>query len=372
MDWSLVIFAGIVLFFAYRGYSRGLLRSLARILGVVAGYACALVFTGEASKLLEANSQLQGIVAFIVAGLGLFLGASIGVSLLFWMLGKLLGGDGEVSAGSRAGGAAVGIATGLLVAIIVIWTISFVRDTRPDSSLAGSELAKARWIEDLTTRVVGKAVGSAMSLSSANPEITRLTAALAESPGEIVQQAQRLAQSEDMTALLHDPRNQAVLNSGDLDAVRELPAFRKRMANPDMLALADSTGLIDEETRNSQGTEAALAMQITDIWGRAQRVKTDPRLTQILSDPDFRQKIQSGNPLDLLGNEKLLEVANIIFSEQPTPVTDVNPGIAGGGNAGNKTPTRQAPGKKPKPEKKVYTWTDDRGVLHVSDQPPEQ
>ncbi len=172
--------------------------------------------------------------------------------------------------------------------------------------------------------------------------------------------------------LLHDPRNQAVLNSGDLAAVRELPAFQKLMANPDMQALADSTGLLDEETKKSQGTEAAMAMQITDIWGRVQRVKTDPRLTQILSDADFRQKIQSGNPLDLIGNEKLLEVANIIFSEQPTPVTDVNPGTAGSGNAGNKIQAKEQPGKKPKSEKKVYTWTDERGVLHVSDQPPKQ
>lgn len=366
MDWPLIIFSVVILFFVYRGYRRGLLRSLARILGVAAGYACAIVFTGESSQLLEANSQLQGIVAFIVAGLGLFLGASIGVSLLFWMLNKLLGGDDEISLGSRLGGATVGLATGLLVAIVVIWTISFVRDTRPDSALQGDAQEKPGWVEALANRVVGKAVGSAMSLGSADPEITRLTAALAESPGEIVQQAQRLAQSEDMTALLHDPRNQAVLNSGDLEAVRELPAFQKLMANPDMQALAESSGLLDEETKNSQGTEAALAKQITDIWGRTQRVKSDPRLTQIMSDPDFRQKIQSGNPLDLLANEKLLEVANIIFSEQPAAVTDT--GIKSTGNPG--APKQKK--KKPKPDKKVYTWTDERGVLHVSDQPPDQ
>lgn len=372
MDWTLIVFVGIVLFFGYRGYRRGLLRSLARILSVVAGYACAIIYTEEASRLLEANSQLQGIIAYIVAGLGLFIGAGIGVNLVFWILQKLLGHDGEVSLGSRAGGAAVGLATGLLIAIAVVWAVAFVRDTRPDVQKRAAVTKEPNRIEALANRIAGKAVGSAMSISSANPEVVRLTAALAESPGEIVQQAQRLAQSDDMTALLHDPQNQAVLNSGDLEAVRQLPAFQQLMRNPDMQALAESTGLLDETLQNEHGTEAALAQKITDIWGRTQRVKTDPRLQAILSDPAFRQDIQSGNPLDLLGNEKLLELANIIFAEPPAAEDDAAASSPETGNSGAQSPTQKPNKKKSTAGAKVYTWTDENGQLHVSDVPPDQ
>lgn len=369
MDWSPVIFFAIILFFAYRGYRRGLLRSLSRILGVVAGYACAIVYTGQVSQLIEASSQLQGIVAFIVAGLSLFVGASLTVALLFWLLEKLLGGNAEVSMGSAAGGAVVGLATGLLVALVVVWTISFVRDTRPDTAIAATAPAKSSRIEAMANEVAGKAVSSAMSLGSANPEITRMTAALAESPGEIVQQAQRLAQSEDMTALLHDPRNQAVLNSGDIDALRRLPAFQNLMRNPDLQALAESTGLLDEAAKNNQDADAVLAQQFTKIWSRTQKVKTDPRVQEILSDPEFRQKIQSGNPLDLLGNEQLLELANIIFSEQSMPADAVRSGTDS--STFDQSQPQEQTGAKPESNKQIYTWTDEKGQLHVSDVPPD-
>ena len=46
-----------------------------------------------------------------------------------------------------------------------------------------------------------------------------------------------------------------------------------------------------------------------------QRVKNDARVQEIVSDPQFQQKLQSGNPLDLLTDLRLLELANIIFAD---------------------------------------------------------
>jgi uncharacterized membrane protein required for colicin V production len=131
MDWSLVIFLLVILFFGYRGYKKGLFKSIGRILSVLAGYVCAVLYTGQASKLLESEFQLQGVVAFLAASLLLFFGASMVVGLLFWLLGKLLLGDRTVSTASSLGGAAVGLATGTLLAIVIVWGFTFVRDSRP-------------------------------------------------------------------------------------------------------------------------------------------------------------------------------------------------------------------------------------------------
>lgn len=72
MDWSLVIFLVVILFFVYRGFRKGLLKSIGRILSVVAGYVCAILYTGQVSGIIESEYQLQGIVAFIAASLLLF------------------------------------------------------------------------------------------------------------------------------------------------------------------------------------------------------------------------------------------------------------------------------------------------------------
>jgi uncharacterized membrane protein required for colicin V production len=108
MDWSLLVFLVVILFFAYRGFRKGLLKSIARILSVVAGYACAILYSKQVSGIIESELQLQGILALIAASLLLFFGASILVGLLFWLLEKLLAGDGSVSTASSIGGAVVG------------------------------------------------------------------------------------------------------------------------------------------------------------------------------------------------------------------------------------------------------------------------
>jgi len=359
MDWSLFLFLIVILFFAYRGYRKGLLKSVARISSVLAGYVCAFLYTGQVSQLVESVSELQGIVAFLVASLTLFFGAGIVVGLLFWLFAKLLLGDGPVSAASAWGGAAVGSATGLLLAIVVVWGIAFVRDSSPAAAPASTNAENPSRVEKLANRIAGRAVASAMSLGSANPEIVKLTAAVAESPADMVLRVQRLAQSEDMAAILNDPRSQAALDSGDYEAVRRLPAFQRLVNNADMQVIANASGLLAGASAGNQALDAALAAQLTDIWGRAQRVKTDQRVQEIIGDAEFQQRIRSGNPLDLLTNDKLLELADIIFAEDA---------VAGQTGTGQSSGARQT---QPESEKKLYRWVDDKGNIHFSDVEPD-
>ena len=364
MDWSLIIFLVVVLYFAFRGYKKGLLKSLARILSVVAGYICAFLYTGQASRMVEAHFQLQGIAAFLLASLALFFGAGLLVSLLFWLVEKLLLEDEPVSTASSLGGAAVGSATGVLLAIVIVWCVAFVRDTRPAAAIEPATAANPSKIEKLANRVAGKAVASVMSLGSANPEVTKITAALAEAPADMVQRAQRLAQSDDMTEILNDPRNQAALNSGDAEAVRQLPAFQRLMNNADMQALASASGLLEDARQNNQAVDAAVATRLTDIWGRAQRAKSNQRVQEIIADAEFQEKIRSGNPLDLLTNDKLLELADIIFADE------ADPAVAPGQTSVNVEQDNQQP-VKAKPDKKLYRWVDDSGRIYYSDVKPD-
>ena len=363
MDWSLIIFIVVILFFAFRGYKKGLLKSLARILSVLAGYICAFLYTGQALRIVEANFPLQGIVAFLVASLALFFGAGLLVSLLFWLVRKLLLEDESISTASALGGAAVGSATGVLLAIVIVWSIAFVRDSRPAAALAATTAANPSKIEKLANRVAGKAVASAMSLGSANPEVTRLTAAVAEAPADMVQRAQRLARSDDMNAILNDPRSQAALNSGDVEAVRQLPAFQRLVNDADLQALASASGLLDDAARNNQAVDAALASRLTDIWGRAQRAKNNKRVQEIIGDTEFQQKIRSGNPLDLLSNDKLLELADIIFADETDAAAAPDQARVDAQQDGNQP-------VKPKSDKKLYRWVDDNGRIHYSDVEP--
>ena len=163
-----------------------------------------------------------------------------------------------------------------------------------------------------------------------------------------------------MNNLLGDPETQALLDRGDVKAVRNLPALRQLARNPDMLALAESAGLLNDTDSGSQAVEAALASHITDIWRRTNRVRNDQRVQQILNDPGFQQKLQTGNPLDLLTDTRLLKLADIIYADET--LSD---------EANTASPGSIQPANGPQPgadgEIKIFSWVDEDGRVHYSD-----
>ena len=362
VDWSLIIFVAVIVFFSYRGFKKGLLKSLSRVLSLVTGYIAAILYSKPLSVMVESWFQFQGIIAYITAALILFLGAGLIVSVLFWVIEGMLPESEFNSAGSRAGGTLVGLITGTIVAVVIVWTFNFLNQIQGAEDFGIRAGDGENSIGKLANQIASKAVGTAMSMSAAKPEIVKLSRAMIESPAEFTQRAQGLANSQDLQALLVDPANQRVLNRGDVKAVQRMPAFQQLAANPDMLALAKSAGMIDESTISTEAVEEALAHNITDIWGRVQRVKNDQRVREIMSDPEFQQKINSGNPLDMLSNAKLLELANIVFSDDTTSGnsgSDSSDSTETGNDLNEKSPTQ------------LFSWTDDSGRIHYSDTAPE-
>lgn len=359
MDWSLIIFILVVLFFVYRGYQKGLLRSLARIISLVAGYVMAIFYTEQVATFLDTQYQLQGIVWFVAAALILFFATTVIVNILIWLLAKLLFPSQSTSIAGSLGGAMVGLVIGVIAAVAIVWTFMFVRDMR-QVQFADATVSKTQTrIESLASLAAGKVVNTAMSMSSAKPEVTNLGTALMVAPAEIAQHAQRLSSSDDLNSLLADPETQALLNRGDVDALRNLPALQRLARNPDLLALAKSAGLLGNSSNDSKAVETALARHITDIWQRMRRVKDDQRVQQILNDPEFQQKIQSGNPVDLLTNARLLELADIIFADETAPDGSKTDGTNG-------MQPESSLQKQPEQETKIYSWVDEDGRIHYS------
>ena len=360
MDLSLLIFIIVVGYFAYRGYRNGLLKSTSRVLSLVAGYACAILFTGDMTPVVEAQLGLEGIIALITASLILFFGAGFIVGVLFWISAKLLFDDKERSTGSNLGGAAIGTVVGVLFAIVIVWALAFARDMSIASKQATTSIEEPSQIESLANKVASTALSTALSMGPAEPEVARLSAALLESPAEITARGQRLMESPDLQNLLRNPNNQRVLNSGNAAAVQKLPAFQALVQNPDMLAIAASAGLQEEAEKNGLTMEAELARQFTDIWGRTQRVKNNPRVQEIINDPAFQARVMSGNPMQLLNSSELLELSDIIFSDEAAPPVDT----------ASTTDQGQSEVQKKEP-KKLYKWTDSSGRIYYSDKKPD-
>ena len=357
MDWSLIIFAVVILLFAWRGFRSGFIKSLGRVFTMLAGYAAAILYSGPLSSWIEMQFGWQGVVAFIGTSLTLFLAAGLAMMLIFALLRRYLFPGDDISATSALGGGFIGTLVGVLLAIAIVWSFAFVRDMRSPNTTTTTETTASEHssgVETLANRLAERAVSAAMNASSVTPEVARLSGALAAAPAYVMQRTQRLMKSTEFQALMQDPRNQRVLDSGNPERVQRLPAFRALAANPDLLALAEKSGLADDDD-----LEAELARQLTDTWGRAQQVKNDPRVQAILTDPEFQAALDSGNPVDLLTNHQLHELADIIFANEATAATSDQ--STAGTSAVN----------PPKEPTEIYQWADSSGRIHYSDQKRE-
>ena len=356
MDWSLIIFTVVILIFAWRGLRSGFLKSLGRVFTVLAGYAAAILYSGPMSSWIEMQFGWQGVLTFVGTSLALFLAGGLAMMMIVALLRRYLFSGDNISIMSALGGGFVGTLVGVLLAIAIVWSFAFVRDMRSPATTTTTETtasAPASRVETFANRLTGNAVSAAMNAGSVTPQVARLSGALAAAPADAMQRSQRLVKSDEFVALMQDSRNQRVLDSGNPERVQQLPAFRALAANPDMLALGEMSGLADDDLK------AELARQLSDTWARARQIRNDPRVQAILADPEFRTALDSGNPLDLLTNHQLLELADIIYANEVSAATSDQ------STAGTNTVN------SPKEPTEIYQWTDSSGRIHYSDQKPE-
>ncbi|MCP4236213.1 MAG: CvpA family protein [Aestuariibacter sp.] len=314
MDWSLVIFAVVVMLYGYRGYRRGMLKSLGRVFSLSAGYTAAALYTTQVSTIIAALMPVQGFATLILASILLYFTAGAAVRTLFLVVERLLPEEDLDSTASSYAGAGIGLFSGLVIAFIMTWTIAFTRDTQPQATAEVPASNQSSDIEILARQLAGKTVNTAMSLGSMQPVLTEFSVALAENPAEVTMQAQRLANSYDLNTFISAEENQAALNSGDIEAVKKLPAFHKLIKHPDLIALSRSTGIVPQAASNRETIATVLAKHIIDIWGHIQQATNNKRTQEIIGTPEFQHDIQSGDPMQLLTNANFLELTNIYFS----------------------------------------------------------
>lgn len=406
MDISLIVFCVTVAFFAYRGFRRGLGASLSRILGLLAGYGVAIIFTPSLSAWLQAETELQGIAVFLLAGISLFLGGGLLVSLMFSLVARLFVKKQTLSTASSVGGGVVGILAGIVIGLTLVWGLDFLQTlqfaknaentafaeqksqkTTTDDSKPASENPvvrdtrvadgrdKKNAIEKAAAYVAGSAVTVAAQAMNISPEMSQASKALIQSPGQTVVQMQRLFKSEPLTTLLNERHSQTLLQQGNTRAVVQLPAFQRLIEHPDFSGLMQAAGL-------SVQSEEQIAVQLSRLWRRAQQVKNNPQLQDIMSDPAFLEQLQSGNPFALLTNPKLQTLADIVYTSGiQEPVTQ--PGEFSSESASDfmtGDTTRSVPvipdadraSTTAKPETKIYRWVDDQGRVHYSDKKTDQ
>ena len=157
------------------------------------------------------------------------------------------------------------------------------------------------------------------------------------------------------------PQNQAILNSGDVYRIQQIPAFRRLINNPNFKAISKELA----ENNEDEPFDHAMAVKIRDIWARAKFVEQDPQSQAILNDPELKGLVQSGNIMQLMNSQKIVNLYERLTSEEANRYADV---LRSKAPSVDLTRTTVNSVKS----SKIYKWVDKHGRVHYSDKKPEE
>src|SRR6187431_557324 len=103
MNTATIVFIVIVAFFIWRGYEKGFIGSITRILSWVIAYPAAIFFTKPLAKIILQYTPIEGLLVYLIAGCGIFLVVSLSVSALLTGLSKIIPDNQFTDNGSRFG-----------------------------------------------------------------------------------------------------------------------------------------------------------------------------------------------------------------------------------------------------------------------------
>lgn len=324
MPISIVIFVFVVLIFAVRGYLQGSWRALTGIVGVLLGYWLGFIYTAAGAEWLQANSPIQGLMAMFVAGAAIFFAAVIAVRILAAVLSllarHLLSEDENISLLSRCGGLVIGTLLGGAFALMAVYGYNIVAPELQNklalSEDSGFELVESKpsAVTLFANRAAALVTAQAMELAEVEPSVAAASAAAAAEPVKTAQSLQELSNNTELKELFQDPVQSQLLASGDLDAVIDLPAFQALAQSDEMQQLAGVVGI------DSNVSQAEYQQQLADKMSQAAQkmsaMRNDPRLQEILNNPELQSQLNGGNPVELLNNPDLKELTEIFLSDQ--------------------------------------------------------
>lgn len=408
MHITTIVFFALLAFFTWRGYQKGFIGSITRILGWIVAYPAAIIFTKPVAKLLMEYTALDGLLVYFIAGSAIFLLVSFLVSLLLNLFAKLIPENDATKTGSRIGGAGVGILMGALVGLLVVYAIGLVitPKAQPSQQAIASDALSAwntesainsndtvntnntpaagvphirdlgksndSFIEASAKKLIGNAAATAVDLALDDKTTTQITKAFVENPQTMLTHVQQVANDGQMKDLMADEKIQSLLTTGDTQALMRTAEFQSLMDNPSVQAL-----MAQSDVDSEAGSQAA-AEKMVQAWNRVQTIKHDPRVIAIISDPEFQQQLNSPNKLPLMMNSKLNQLTEIIFSSETTPANGMgtyrvqNMDDTTTGSHVNPAANNSAIDDDSKPATTIYRWTDENGQVHYSDKPVQK
>jgi hypothetical protein len=392
---SLLVVLACVGFLGWRGYERGVLRILQRVISVLSGYAASYFFAGTAAGFIGKIFSLHPFQSFLISAAVLLIGVTFIINVaLSWFIDYLeirkLRQETEEDEQEEVyiPGMIVGATLGCFLGLITVWlgSISFDAIQLNTGGAAALTARSVDPVRKVAGNMVGAAVAYAVEQKIGNDNLASdLVGKLVGDPVVVSQQMLKVSRSEELKNFFSDPDAKILMQSGNIDELQKQKTFQQLMKLSDTKDFFTILGTT-LKTGNAKTQEEQAARLLTDMYQKARRLRSDPRFIELSEKPEFQQMIQNPSPLAMLSNPLMQDIADIVFSKKITNEDVIKPRHAESSSLNQDFQSIDKPqwqavepvaqttsnGEVPAADDHViYRWTDAQGQKHFSQQKPE-
>jgi hypothetical protein len=360
-----------------------LLNLVLRLSSVLLAYAMTWQVAPQLSRYFADKGWLPGLLAWPVAGALLFLGGSMLFAVAARGLGSLM--PEEWHEKGRALGAISGLLLGAGLGLLVVWTVGALRDSwelrsaAPRQMVVGkanSEPSAVAQADHLVRDVSGQAMAVLVQGVLGDSPTAVVAAKWAQQPLSMSGGLQHLASKPELRQLFQDPANYAVLVRGSNNDIQRLPPFQALLDDPQAMQFLSMAGL--PGTTPTQQSQAFAGM-LSRYAGNFEKLRGTPEFQSLVQDPELREKLQQGNLLALITNDKMRQLADMLaqgkLPDQLPAEQDEADSVEArelSASRSRRESSAKSGSSKQEPSKPLYRWRDENGRLHITeDKPPE-
>lgn len=351
----------LIVFFAWKGFRRGLASALMDFLGLLAGMGAAYLWMDALGEGILARFPELGLLAYLSASIALFFAVFVVFQVPSWFLGRRSRrrqSEGRGSAVSAWSGAILNGLVGFVYVLGLLWMSmlwigpGFGTDVNAPFRTPLQRLSGAAMGAVARQTVHDEAHGGGLWRS--------LAETYSRDPGSA---------TVHLKTVMEHPDVQAVLGGADLDETAWYGAQRMTrrehlVADAAFMNACTQLGMWSQRAP-ADVRQMLLEQHLQDIKAQLDRIREMPQMRALLSDPEFLRMAQERRVGALLRDPRLVQLWQALRDGVPAQ-DEVE------AKATNSEPEPPDAGPTTPAEGKMYRWRDAQGRTYITDEPPPE
>ena len=239
---GIALFTIVLLYFVYRGYRLGLGLVLARLASFIGAYFFATNYATKGATLLSEKTGLQGLAAYFVAGLAIFIVSAIVISIILRILLHALG---KVTDGKSTLPIPGALANGIIGVFVGLGLVWFANMT--NTAITNGELPADNLVNNWSQKLIGNSIGTVLSKQFPQaPQLVGVASYVLKNPARSIKDGITLSNNPDVDRLINSRKINRMVQQRNVLGLMIAPEINAVLDDKTIQRILDETNVLGD------------------------------------------------------------------------------------------------------------------------------